>query len=227
MSRQSVGPGRAASMASPSLTEIGSVITKIFCSVSSSSTPASASASTNGKADPSEEGVSAAVVAIGEDQEASILCTAILKRLGVPLIVARANSELHGRILEMVGATRVIYVEEQVGEDVGMSLIRSNVLEWFALPTGHTVAELAPSSSLVGKALKDLPFRQEFGVNVISLKTRKPAVGPSGESLFEEHSNNRPGPDDVIREGDTLVVVGPREGVEALSRSIAEALEKE
>lgn len=173
------------------------------------------------------EGVSAAVVAIGEDQEASIMCTAILKRLGVPLIVARANSDLHGRILELVGATRVIYAEDQVGEDVAMGLVRSNVREWFTLPTGHTVAELVPSASFSGKPLRDLGFRDRFGVNVISIRSRRPAVGPAGESTFREHYNNRPGPEDLIQEGDSLVVVGPGEGVEALSRTIAEEMDRE
>ena len=172
------------------------------------------------------EAVSAAVVAIGEDQEGSILCTAILRRLGVPMIVARANSDLHSRILSLVGATRVIYLEDLMGEDVAMSLIRSNVLEWFSLPTGHTVAELVPSASFFGKTLQELDLRRRFGVNVISIKSRRPEVAPTGESVFAEHLNNSPGPDDLVRDGDTLVAIGPRQGVEALSRTIAEELKK-
>jgi len=164
------------------------------------------------------ENVQAAIVAIGEDQEASILSTAVLKRLRVPQILARAISDLHGQILELVGADRVILIEDMVGEQIAKSLVAPNVLDRIELSTGYTMAEIASDDIFGGKTLRELNVREAFGINVIAIKRREPVVSDRGESTFEERVNNLPGPDDRIEPGDVLVIVGTTESVERLDR---------
>ncbi len=163
--------------------------------------------------------VDAAVVGAGENLELSVLTTAILKKLGVPHIVARATSDLHSQILERVGATRVINVEEQMGEQVARSIIAPAIHEQFALATGHSLAEVVPRPEFIGQSIGKINFRQQYGVNIIAIQKRIPIVTPEGRNSFQILVNDLPKPTDVIEDNDVLVVVGTDENIERLARS--------
>ena len=167
------------------------------------------------------EDVDAAIVGAGENLEFSILATAILKKLGVPNIVARAVSDLHAQILERVGATRVIMVEEQMGEQVARSIIAPEIHEQFALATGHSLAEVVPRPEFIGQSIGKINFRQQFGVNIIAIQKRIPILTPEGKNSFQVLINDLPKPSDVIEENDVLVVVGSDEHIERLARGEA------
>ena len=164
------------------------------------------------------EDVDAAIVGAGENLEFSILATAILKKLGVPNIVARAVSDLHAQILERVGATRVIMVEEQMGEQVARSIIAPEIHEQFALATGHSLAEVVPRPEFIGQSIGKINFRQQFGVNIIAIQKRIPILTPEGKNSFQVLINDLPKPTDVIEDNDVLVVVGSDENIERLAR---------
>jgi trk system potassium uptake protein TrkA len=167
------------------------------------------------------EDVDAAIVSAGENLELSVLSTAILKRLGVPHIVARAVSDLHAQILERVGATRVINVEEQMGEQVARSIIAPEIHEQFALATGHSLAEVVPRPELIGQSIGRINFRQQYGVNIIAIQKRIPVVTAEGRNSFQILINDLPKPTDVIEADDVLVVVGSDENIEKLARGEA------
>jgi len=164
------------------------------------------------------EDVDAAIVAPGENLELSILTTAILKRLGVPQIVARAVSDLHAQILLSVGASRIINVEEQMGEQVARSIIAPEIHEQFPLATGHSLAEVVPRPEFLGQTIGKINFRQQYGVNIIAIQKRNPVVTPDGRNAFEISINDLPKPTDVIEDNDILVVVGSDENIERLAR---------
>lgn len=135
------------------------------------------------------------VVAIGADIQASILTVLILKEMGVKKIVAKAQNERHGQVLYKVGADRVVFPERDMGVRVAHNLISANVLDFIELAEDYSVAEVVVSRSMVGNTLRQLDVRAKFGVNVIAIK--------SGENF-----NIAPGPDEVIKEKDVLVVIG-------------------
>ena len=164
------------------------------------------------------EDVDAAIVGAGDNLEHSILTTAILKKLGVPHIVARASSDLHAQILERVGATRIINVEEQMGVQVARGIIAPAIQEQFALATGHSLAEVVPRPELIGQSIGKINFRQTYGVNIIAIQKRVPMVTPEGANAFRTEINDLPKPTDVIEEDDVLVVVGSDESIERLAR---------
>lgn len=164
------------------------------------------------------EDVEAAVVGAGKNLEFSILATAILKKLGVPHIVARAVSDLHAQILERVGANRVINVEEQMGEQVARSIIAPEIHEQFALATGHSLAEVVPRPEFIGQTIGKINFRQQYGVNIIAIQKRLPVVTPEGKNAFQILINDLPKPTDVIEDNDVLVVVGSDDAIERLAR---------
>jgi len=162
--------------------------------------------------------VDAAVVGAGQNLELSILTTAILKKLGVPNIIARATSNLHAQILERVGASRVINVEEQMGEQVARGIIAPEIQEQFALATGHSLAEVVPRPEFIGQTIGKINFRQQYGVNIIAIQKRVPVVTPEGKNSFQVSINDLPKPSDVLEENDVLVVVGTDENIERLAR---------
>ena len=142
-----------------------------------------------------------AVVAIGTEIEASILTTSVIADLGVRRIVAKAVTEAHGRILERVGAHRVVFPERDMGVRVGHSLAGS-ILDYFELDPGFAIVETTAPKELVGKTLADAEVRKRYGITVVCIK-------PAGGSFTYAT------PDTVVNEGDILVVAGDKRRAEA------------
>ena len=161
--------------------------------------------------------VDAVVVAMGERMESAILTTAVLHRLGAGRVIARASTKLYAQILEDVGADRTILIEEQMADQVAKSLVAPDVLEQITLSSGHSLVEMKPLREMLGKKLGELDIRRRYNVNIVAIKHRVSVVTESGESGFEMHTNDIPGPDDRVDRDDILVVVGKDEDIERLS----------
>lgn len=145
------------------------------------------------------------VVAIGEDVQASILTTLLLKEAGVGHIVAKAQNELHGKMLEKIGADRVIFPERDMGMRIAHSLVSSNVLEYIELSPDLSIVEVAVPRVMVGKALTDSNLREGYGLNLVAIK-RCDAISVS------------PKPEEVFRQGDILFVIGENKGIRRLEQ---------
>jgi trk system potassium uptake protein TrkA len=110
----------------------------------------------------STQNVDAAVVSIGENIEASILIVMALKQLGVQQIFAKAVTRTHGKVLENLGVSRVIYPERDAGIRLAHSLIAPNVLEYLELVPGYSIVELPAPLPLSGRTLGELQFRTNY-----------------------------------------------------------------
>lgn len=110
-----------------------------------------------------------AVVAIGTNIEASILTTSVLVDLGVKTIWAKAITEAHGRILERVGATRVVLPEHEMGERVA-HLVVGRALNYIEFEDGFALVETKPPREYVGQALSEAGIRKKHGVTVVCIK---------------------------------------------------------
>ncbi len=160
-----------------------------------------------------------AIVALGEDDlEASIICCSALSDLGVGRIIVRSASEEHGRILSRVGASRVVYPEKQMGEQLAKSLIIAGVLDHVVLPTGQTVAYIRPRLEFIGKTLRDTVLEERYRLAVIGIQQPKRSIDDRGELQEELILNPMPHPDTVIGENDILIVVGMQNQIELVSR---------
>lgn len=138
--------------------------------------------------------VDAAVVAIGDDTEASIFVTALLVEAGVPLVAVRANSRLHGLILERVGADRVIYPEQQSGEELAQSLRAANLTGYLALGPDIGVSRVAVPAAWIGRSVGEL--RDADASLFIVL-----AIQRGAETLAEPEAAER------LRAGDVVVLL--------------------
>lgn len=144
----------------------------------------------------------AAVVGIGENVEASILTVSLLAELKVPQIVARAVTPQQARILEKVGATRVVYPEDEMAVSLALTLVSEHVLDYFTLaPHLHGIRMTAPEW-FWGKTLAELNLRARFGVSVVAINR------PTEIEQAQPIEINLPGADQEIRKGDVLVVIG-------------------
>ncbi|CAM4413854.1 potassium channel family protein [Paenibacillus tarimensis] len=149
------------------------------------------------------------VVAIGQDIQASILTTLIMKDLGVPYIIVKAQNELHGKVLDKIGADKVVFPERDMGLRVAHHLISPNILDFIELSDEYSIVELKAPDSMVGKNLKELDIRAEYGCNVMAIKTGvKMNISPYAE--------------DTIREGDVLVIVGENKDLAKLELSYSD-----
>jgi trk system potassium uptake protein len=150
------------------------------------------------------EGFDAAAVMIGENHiEAGILATATLKELGVPRIVARATGGIHARVLEKVGADRVIQPEREIGEQLARTMASPVLLDYVDLGEDEALIEAQVPRAWLDKSLAELDLSQKLGLTILALK---PKGGPG----------SLPHADTVLHDGDVLVVGGSKK---ALDRS--------
>ncbi|MCI7096684.1 MAG: TrkA family potassium uptake protein [Clostridiales bacterium] len=111
-----------------------------------------------------------AVVAIGGDLSASVLTVMNLKELGVPYIVCKAHDETHRRVLEKLGADRVVIPEQENADRLAKSLSSTNVLDYIVLSNEYGIIEVPVPKVWVGKSLKELNVRAKLGINILAIK---------------------------------------------------------
>lgn len=147
-----------------------------------------------------------AVVAIGADMEASILTTAVLVDLGIEHIWAKAMTQAHGRILERVGATRVVFPEHDMGERVA-HMVTGRMVDYIELDDAFALVETVAPQELVGRTLGETRVRHRHGLTVVCIK-------PPGGSFTYATA------DTLVEEGSLLVVAGETDRVERFARML-------
>jgi len=148
------------------------------------------------------------VVSLGPEMEPSILTVLYLHELGVNKILAKALSVDHGKILEAIGATEVIYPERDMAIRLAQRLSSRNVLEYLPLAENISIQEIVPPEAFIGKKLKDLDLTNKYRIQVIAVR-----------QLVPEKLIFIPGADFVIKDSDVLVVMGEESNVAELCAS--------
>ena len=147
-----------------------------------------------------------AIVAVTQDIGVSALITLSLKELGIPQVVCKAKDATHKRVLERMGADRVIIPEHESGVKLAQGLARSNVLNFIELSEDYGIVEVQPPADWSGKTLLELDVRARYQVTVI-------AVHQNGEDKLAV----APGASYVFRPGETAVVLGRYEDINRLN----------
>lgn len=144
--------------------------------------------------------VDVAVVSIGENLEASLIVVMLAKELGISTIVAKATTPLHGRILEKLGVSRVIFPEREMAIRTAHSLVVTNLVDYIELSPDFCIVEVPAPREFVGKSVKDLQIRNRFGLNLIAIRRQGETGGNS--------TNVAPTAEDRIIAGDILALLG-------------------
>ncbi len=155
----------------------------------------------------------AAVVAIGENFEATVLTCVHLMDLGVKRVIARASGDHQRLILEKIGVTEILTPEEEVAYVIREKLINPNIISFLQLPDDHEIAEIKAPKGCVGRTIDEVGFRNKYEMTLITIK-REYWVTKNGEDCTEQHIIGVPKSDMAIKEKDTLVVFGTAKSVE-------------
>ena len=116
------------------------------------------------------ENMDVAIVGIASNMESSIMATIFAKEVGIPYVVAKANSDMHAKVLSKVGADKIVFPEREMGERIAKNLISGNFIDMVELSDDFSMVEMAPPAEWVGKSLKQLDIRRAHGINVIAMK---------------------------------------------------------
>ncbi|MCU0532591.1 MAG: TrkA family potassium uptake protein [Hydrococcus sp. Prado102] len=143
------------------------------------------------------------IVAIGNYIQESIVTTLNVKEAGVNYVVAKASSEIHGRLLQRVGADRVVFPEHEAGCDLARTLTKPSILERFDLDPEHSIVEILVPQEFDGKTLAELQLRNRYGLNLL-------AVGR------DEKFKINPAPQERLTKGMMMVVIGCNKDIQRL-----------
>ncbi len=147
-----------------------------------------------------------AVVAIGSNVEASIMATVLLKSMGIPYIVARARTPLHGRTLERVGADVVVHPEQETGHHVARNLFHPEVQDYMEISPNFGISMVRTSAQAVDRTLKDMGLtgaRDKYGLAVLAIRR--------GQDIIL-----LPAEDERIHPDDTLVLASKEDLLDRL-----------
>lgn len=149
------------------------------------------------------------VASIGDNFEANQLLVILAKQLGIGHVVARASSQVHARILRLIGADEVVLPEAQAAESLARRLVEPSLKGYFQLLEGFSVAEIVAPAMFHGRTLQQLDLRARYKVNLV-------AITRPGENGAKPLLNAVPLGTDVIHKGDILAVAGRDKDIKAI-----------
>ena len=150
------------------------------------------------------------VVAIGSNIEASMMATANCKELGIPNVVAKATSELHGKILRRIGADTVIYPDRDSAHRLARAIANHDVIDFLEVSEGYSIAEIDVPDGMRGKSLAESDFRNTTGMTVLCIRRADPNPGKPRQVVI-------PQADSVLQTDDKLIVFGETKKLDGLS----------
>jgi len=143
------------------------------------------------------------VVAIGEDVQANIMTTMQLKEIGAPFIVATARNSLHVKLLEKIGADRIVSPERDMARRVAYNLASTSVMDYIELSPKFSIVEISAPKAFQDQTLAESNIRAKYGINVVAIKR-------------DDNLIISPLPSEKIQKGDIVIVVGSNEGINGL-----------
>ncbi|MFC6334307.1 potassium channel family protein [Paenibacillus septentrionalis] len=141
-----------------------------------------------------------AVVAIGDDLQASILTTLLLKEMNIPTVIAKARDEMHGNVLRKIGADNVIYPERDMAVRLANQLSSNSIIDYIELSEEYNIVEMLAPPAMNGLSLQKLNIRARFGCTILAIKT-------------DQRMNVAPSADDMIEAGNKLLIIGSQEQI--------------
>jgi len=150
------------------------------------------------------------IVAQGSNLEASILSTMLLKKLGVPYVVSKAKNELHGEVLRLIGANRIVFPELDAGEELAHSLAVPSIEDYIPLSTTSGLAKIPAPPRMIGQTVSEILSSVEASVSLLLIRRAQYMIATPS-------SNER------IEFGDDLIVAGPDLAIERFMTSNGES----
>ena len=145
-------------------------------------------------------------ICIGEKMDVSILTTMLVLKMGIPQVIAKANSQEHGEVLRRLGAT-VVYPEADMAVRIGKRLISGNLIDYISLDDDVEVRRIQVSGKIVGHTIQEINVRRTYGINIIAIER--------GHRTNVEFS-----PQYQFQEGDIVAVIGKIDKIDRFEEDI-------
>lgn len=141
-----------------------------------------------------------AFVSFGDDIEASILTSLLLKELGIPQVWAKAQNDYHQKVLDKIGVNRVIHPERDMAKRIAHHIISEKMIDYIELSREYSMVEVVATKKLNNRTLSDLDIRSKFGCNIVGIQR--------GEEICVS-----PSADEIIGLGDVLLIIGKNKDI--------------
>jgi trk system potassium uptake protein TrkA len=145
------------------------------------------------------------IVSLGDNISASVLVTLYLKDLDIQDIYVKIISEDHGRVLEKIGATEVVFPERDLARKLAKNLSSPNLIDYLPLTDEYNIVEIAPPKEFIGKSLAELRLRSKYHINILAVK-----------GLVPEKITMNPGGTFTIKDSDILLALGKPDDVDKI-----------
>lgn len=147
------------------------------------------------------------IVAIGENIQASILATLMLKEIGVHHVTVKAQNDYHEKVLRKIGADHVVHPERDMGKRIAHYIVSNNILDYLELSDEYSIVEIMVNRAIVGRSIIELDVRAKYGINIVAIKRGKNIiVSPQAEDRLEM--------DDI------LIVIGADEDINRFEKKV-------
>lgn len=148
------------------------------------------------------------LVAIGEDQGANIMTTALLKNFEVKRLISRAINPLHEKVLQAIGVDEIVHPEEETAERWAKKLCLSNVIDSFDINSDYSIIEAKVPNDYLGKTVREIGFRREFNLLVLTIIKKVEVKSVVGKSKIEDQIQGVSSADNILEPNDILVLYG-------------------
>ncbi len=154
------------------------------------------------------------IVAIGEDQGANIMATALFKNQQVKRLISRAINPLHERVLQALGVDEIVHPEEETAERLAKKLCIKNVVDSFELSEEFSIIEANVPEEYVGKSIREIGLRQKFNLLVLTTIKKEEVKSILGKSRTMERVLGIATPELILKENEILVLFGANQDLE-------------
>ena len=156
------------------------------------------------------------IVAIGEDQGANIMTSAVLKNLKVKRLISRAITPLHETVLEAMGIHEIVHPEEETAERWAKKLCLKGVVDSFELSGQYSIVEVKVPSKYTGKTLQEVGFRRTHNLVVLTTIKIKEEKNILGINRDVNQVQGVASLNTVLEENDIMVLYGDNKDIKRL-----------
>lgn len=154
------------------------------------------------------------LVAIGENQGANIMATALLKNLKVKRLISRAINPLHEKVLQAIGVHEIVHPEEETAERWTKKLSLSNVVDSFELNDNYSIIEAKVPVDFIGKTIMEVGFRKDFNILVLTILRELEVKSLLGKTRTETQVLGVAAANDILESDDVLVLFGSKKDLQ-------------
>ena len=155
------------------------------------------------------------IIGLGESLQDSVLAALYSAETGIETIIAKASTKDHGKILEHLGTTRVVYPSSEIAKRLATSLVNPNLLDYLPIHEGYSLTEIVLPESFENKTLRELDIQKKYGIMVIAVKGDVTMADEDGKSA-PDSIRMFPSPDKKLKKHSVLVVVGKDDDIKKL-----------